>query len=294
MLGKRPGETTNIFNARKLKELEEALESEAVEISECQKPRDLVILATQDTDVIPENALGNYEDHIKRDTQIRISGKERKTETRQFEIGKGERGEYPGPTSLQYIVKNLVEHHNTRLNGDNIEEIREGQYIQVIALGYRIGEKRIAFVGEDDSIVAESSIYQVAKHPEGYLWSEPAVGMSEVAGDLLQGHPLAKDLTKEERYQSQVWIQLAHIPDKEVIERLKIMNNGTGTPIKNPEDAIGKLHKNFEEAAETRLTDFFSEEKTPTQTPKPKENSQPTAKDLSARLKAIKLDEFKP
>lgn len=284
-------------------DLEKALDSEPLLIDTSEQPTSFLDaaeafakkeeekrrkIAVQDTLVIDPSTQesGRYEDHIRRNTQINITGKgktERETDTRQFAIGKGERGEYSGPTSLQYIVKNLVEHHNTGLSEDDPEKINEGQYIQVIALGYKIGDERITFIGKDDSMVAESSIYQVSRHPDGYLWSEPAVGMSEVAGDLLQGHPLAKGLTKEQRSQAQIWIQLAHLPDKEVIKRVQLMNNGTGTPITSPEDTIGTLDQGFDEAAETRLADFFSEEKTPVQNPKSNEEPSKRLKRLSRK-----------
>jgi hypothetical protein len=290
---RRPEESTESFKIRQLRELEQALEEEPVSYDEFRRQRSGLEAKPADTTVIIDKQAeeaATFEQMNRKGINVNVVDQkrsEKKTDTRTFEIGESAWDCYTGQVTMRYVIRNLVEKTNFKVGYDEPKSIDVGQHVKVAALGYKLnGNERVSFVDREDTVAAESLIYQVIRHPDGYLWSEPSVvdSKDEMAGDLLKSHPLSKHLTQEERDRAMIWIQISQIPAEEVIKFAQLHKYGTGTPPKKPEDTQGTLRHDYGSQLESAHEAFFdkveSDKKTPVQIPytpvDPHAETQPT------------------
>jgi len=284
MAERKAGESTGTFRLRQIAELEQALEQDPIALEDLKREKSHAN-PSKTTVVIDKESeeAATFEQMNRKGINVNVVNKERsekKTDTRTFEIGESVWDCYPGQNTMRYIIKNLVEKTNFKVGHDDHRRIDVGQHVRVIALGYKLnGNERVSFIDEEDTVAAESLIYRVVRHPDGYLWSEPSTidSQDEMAADLLKSHPLSKHLTQEERDRSMIWIQISQIPAEEVIRLTQLHKYGSGTPPEKPEDTQGILSNDYTNTSASHIDDFFEKaDETPYTPVDPHAETQPT------------------
>lgn len=290
MSDRRPGETTDAYNARQIQEAfaEDPKTGEVFyqEIKTEKQKEDTTKVKPED--YTPEKVIKRMEEETK------------SSETQRFKLGEIKRHKYRGTESPGYAARDALDKEK------RLFDLKEGALVEIVLIGYNIpgldqieGKQRDKRQKEDTRIISLGgdtigigACYKIKDepHPQGgtYRWVLPAVegeNYPETLSEFLIADETCKRLTPEQRKNAMIEIQITNISEEKLKDRMDNPISAYQTEGFEPGQTgiigEGEIPKNHESEAHTRLTELFGEAPTDKEF---QENPEIKRKRLSERL----------